>query len=106
MWASVESGLRRNSGSGLDHRVVKPRPSGVGKPKAWVDHLKAMEGLSSTRDRFDLGPNLKGVEPAGRLKASGSVKAMVSHRVRPTSLDEVDGEVEAWLRDAWERARK
>lgn len=43
---------------------------------------------------------------AGRLEAVGSFSAMVSHRVSPTSLDEVDGAVEAWLRAAYERAGK
>lgn len=58
----------------------------------------------STKDRFDLGINLKGEEPSGRLEASGSWNAMVSHRVRIASVDEVDGEVEAWLRTAYDRA--
>jgi hypothetical protein len=36
----------------------------------------------STATRLDVGINLKGVKPAGRLEASGSFNAMVSHRVR------------------------
>jgi hypothetical protein len=58
----------------------------------------------STATRVDLGVNLKGVEPAGRLEASGSFNAMVSHRIRLESAEEVDDEVVGWLRDAWERA--
>jgi hypothetical protein len=58
----------------------------------------------STATRVDLGINLKDVEPSGRLEASGSFNAMVSHRVRLESAEEVDGEVAGWLRDAWERA--
>lgn len=58
----------------------------------------------STRDRYDLGLNLKGVEPAGRLEASGSFNAMCSHRVRLAAADEVDDEVEGWIRQAYERA--
>ncbi len=61
-------------------------------------------GQPSTKDRFDLGLSLKGVEPAGRLEAAGSWNAMVTHRVRIASADEVDAEVEAWIRQAWERA--
>ena len=61
-------------------------------------------GQPSTKDRFDLGLNLKGVEAGGRLEASGSWNAMVSHRVRIASPDEVDAEIEAWIRQAWERA--
>lgn len=58
----------------------------------------------STRDRFDLGVNLKGVEPVGRLEPSGSFNAMVSHRVRLHHLSDVDSEIESWLRSAYERA--
>jgi len=58
----------------------------------------------STKDRVDLGLNLKGAAPAGRLEASGSFNAMVTHRVRLGSVAEVDGEVEAWLKDAYDRA--
>ena len=58
----------------------------------------------STKDRFDLGINLKGEPPAGRLGASGSFNAMVSHRVRIAHESEVDSEIEAWLRAAYERA--
>jgi hypothetical protein len=36
----------------------------------------------STKTRVDLGINLKGKPPSGRLEASGSFNAMVSHRVR------------------------
>lgn len=58
----------------------------------------------STKDRLDLGLYLKGVPAAGRLEPSGSFNAMVSHRVRLSSPEEVNGEVEAWIRKAWEAA--
>ncbi|MDP2763505.1 MAG: DUF4287 domain-containing protein [Brevundimonas sp.] len=58
----------------------------------------------STRDRLDLGLTLKGVEPSGRLEASGSWNAMVTHRVRIASADEIDAEVEGWIRQAWAAA--
>lgn len=182
MWASVDAGLRRNTGSGLIEWVTKAKATGIDRHKALVDHLKSAEGLThgyansvalktfgtdagaigeealmaamfagpkaglrpihdrltvflqglggdvefapkkgyvsvrrarqfailqpSTKERFDLGLNLKGVEPGGRLEASGSWNAMVSHRVRIGGLDEVDGEVEASLRDAYGRAGK
>ena len=57
----------------------------------------------STWDRLDLGLHLKGVEPAGRLEAAGSWNTMVTHRVRIGSAEEVDAEVEGWIRQAWER---
>jgi hypothetical protein len=56
----------------------------------------------STASRLDVGINLKGALPRGRLEASGSFNAMVSHRVRVTSLKEVDKELLAWLKEAYE----
>ena len=180
MWASVDAGLARNTGRGLDQWVAAAKATGIARHKALVDHLKSAEGLThgyansvalrtfgtdagsigddalmaqmfagpkaglkpihdrlvaiveglggdvelapkkgyvsvrrakqfailqpSTKDRFDLGLNLKDVEPSGRLEASGSFNAMVSHRIRLGSADEVDFEVEKWLREAYGRA--
>lgn len=59
---------------------------------------------ASTKTRVDVGIQLKGDEPSGRLEASGSFNAMVSHRVRLTSPEEVDDELIGWLRQAFDRA--
>jgi hypothetical protein len=53
------------------------------------------------RGRLEIGLNLKGIEPFGRLEAAGG---MCSHRVRLSSADELDNEVIGWLRKAYERA--
>ena len=53
------------------------------------------------RGRLEIGLNLAGVEPTGRLEA---VTGMCTHRVRLARLDELDGEVIAWLQNAYERA--
>ena len=58
----------------------------------------------STSTRVDVGINLKGVDPSGRLEASGSFNAMISHRVRIAKLAEVDKELTGWLRKAYEQA--
>ena len=58
----------------------------------------------STKTRVDLGLNLKGVKPSGRLEASGSFNSMCTHRVRLTAKGDVDAEVARWLADAYERA--
>lgn len=58
----------------------------------------------STATRLDVGINLKGVPAGGRLEASGSFNAMVSHRVRVGSAAEVDGELLGWLRRAYDAA--
>lgn len=56
----------------------------------------------STATRVDVGINLKGIEPSGRLEASGSFNAMVSHRVRVSTPQEVDKELVVWLKKAYE----
>ena len=58
----------------------------------------------TTRTRVDLGINLRGEPAAGRLEASGSFNAMVSHRVRLEKPADVDKDVKAWLKKAWSDA--
>ena len=58
----------------------------------------------STATRFDVGIVLKGVAPAGRLEASGSFNAMVTHRVRVETIDQVDRELIGWLKRAYQEA--
>lgn len=58
----------------------------------------------STKTRVDLGIQLKGVEPEGRLEPSRPFGTMCSHRVRLESPNDVDDEVVAWLRRAYEAA--
>ena len=58
----------------------------------------------STATRMDVGVVLKGVAPKGRLEASGSFSAMVTHRVRVTSVQEVDKELIGWIKQAFDAA--
>lgn len=58
----------------------------------------------STKDRVDVGLNLKGKKPGTRLEASGSFNAMVSHRVRLTGVKDVNPELKRWLREAYDAA--
>ena len=58
----------------------------------------------STATRIDVGINLKGASPTERLEASGSFNAMVSHRVRVGDAKEIDKELLAWLKQAYEGA--
>ena len=55
----------------------------------------------STKTRIDLGINLKGVEPQGRLEA---MSGMCTHKIKLTELNEFDAEVKTWLEQAFERA--
>ena len=58
----------------------------------------------STKTRVDVGINLKGEPPAGRLEASGSFNSMVSHRVRIEDIKEVNAELKKWLKKAYDAA--
>ncbi len=51
--------------------------------------------------RLEIGLNLPGVEPQGRLDAT---TGMCSHRVRIASDEELDPELIGWLRQAYEGA--
>lgn len=57
-----------------------------------------------TKERVAVGIGLKGVKPHGRLEAAGSFNAMVSRRVRVAAIKEVDRELVAWLKSAYEAA--
>ncbi len=54
--------------------------------------------------RVDVGINLKGVDPNGRLEKSGSFNSMCTHRVRVGGPDDVNDELLGWLRQAYEQA--
>lgn len=58
----------------------------------------------STKTRMDLGLQLKGVAPDGKLEAAGSWNSMVSHRIRLETAADFDADVRAWLKAAWEAA--
>ncbi len=58
----------------------------------------------STKTRLDVGINLKGKAPMGRLEPSGSFNAMVSHRVRLESAADANTELIAWLKEAYQAA--
>jgi hypothetical protein len=58
----------------------------------------------TTRTRLDLGLILKGRAPGGRLEPSGAFNAMFTHRIKIAAAAEIDAEVLAWLREAYDEA--
>lgn len=58
----------------------------------------------STKTRVDVGMNLKGERPQGRLEAAGSFNSMVTHRVRLEKKADVDRELQTWLKKAYDAA--
>lgn len=60
----------------------------------------------STKTRVDVGLKLRGVEPTIRLQAAGSFgSGGVTHRVSISSPKEVDPELIAWVKQAYEGAK-
>lgn len=58
----------------------------------------------STKTRLDIGLNLKGEAITNRLEASGSFNSMCSHRVRLVNVEDVDDELLAWIKAAFDKA--
>lgn len=58
----------------------------------------------STPTRLDIGLNLAGVAPVGRLEAAGTWNGMVSHRVRLADVEAFDIEVKRWMKQAYDLA--
>lgn len=79
----------------------------IAPKKAYVSLRRAKQFAlvqPTTKTRVDIGIKLKGVEPEGRLEASGSFNAMVTHRVRTSSVEDIDDELKAWLQAAYDTA--
>lgn len=79
----------------------------IAPKKAYVSLRRSKQfGLiqPTTKTRLDIGINLKGIAPAGRLEASGSFNAMVSHRVRIETEKDINKELIGWLKKAYECA--
>ena len=58
---------------------------------------------AATKTRIDLGINLKGMPGTGRLMEE-KPGSMCTHKVRLESVADVDDEVRAWLKEAYDRA--
>lgn len=58
----------------------------------------------ATKTRIDLGLKLKGKPTTDRLENSGPFGAMCTHRVRLTEAENVDSELIAWLKEAYQKA--
>lgn len=58
--------------------------------------------LQTSASRLDIGIKRKGVAPTDRFEAAGSWNAMVTHRLRVSSLQDVDDEVIGWLKQAYD----
>lgn len=57
----------------------------------------------ATRTRFEIGINLKGQEPTGKLEGE-KPNSMCSHKIKIGELSEVDKEVINWIKKAYDNA--
>ncbi len=60
--------------------------------------------MPSSAERLDIGIKFKGVAPTTRLEAAGTWHNMVTHRVRITDPKQIDKELLAWLKQAYDVA--
>ncbi len=58
----------------------------------------------ATKTRIDLGLKFNKRPVGERLENSGPFGSMCSHRVKISSLDELDEELKCWIREAYEEA--
>lgn len=58
----------------------------------------------ATKTRIDLGFKLKGKPTGERLEDSGPFGTMCTHRVRLSSVEEVDDELRGWIAEAYEES--
>jgi predicted transport protein len=65
---------------------------------------KQFASIHPASGRVDLGIKLKDIPPKGRLEAAGSWNGMVTHRVRLEKVADVDAELKAWLKQAYDAA--
>lgn len=58
----------------------------------------------ATKTRIDLGFKLRDKPTGERLEDSGPFGTMCTHRVRLTSVEDVDDELRSWIREAYEQS--
>lgn len=57
----------------------------------------------ATKSRFEIGFNLKGVEPKGKLEAE-KPDGICSHKINLADINEIDAEVIGWIKMAFDKA--
>ena len=60
----------------------------------------------SSAEHIDIGIKLKGIAPRGRLEEAGTWSQMVTHRIRISDPKQIDAEVFAWLKQAYENQKE
>ncbi len=58
----------------------------------------------ATKTRIDLGLKIKDKPTTERLENSGPFGSMCTHRVRLSSIDEIDEELNGWIKEAYDQS--
>src|SRR6056297_416268 len=58
----------------------------------------------ATKTRIDLGFKLKDKPTTDRLKDSGPLGTMCTHRVRVTNISDINAELKSWIKEAYSRS--
>ena len=58
----------------------------------------------ATKTRFEIGINLKGQKPTGKLEAE-KPNSMCSHKIKISNINEIDTEIMNWIKTAYENAK-
>ena len=58
----------------------------------------------STKERFDVGLNIKGVAPSGNVIAAGSWNAMCTHRIKIEDEKMINKDLINWIKQSYDQA--
>ncbi len=58
----------------------------------------------ATKTRFEIGLNIKGEKPKGKLEAITAANAMCSHKINLAAEKDIDKEIIEWIKIAYQRA--
>jgi predicted transport protein len=58
----------------------------------------------STKDRLDIGVNIKGVAASGNLEEGSKWNAMCTHRIRIENVKAINKDLISWIKKAYEQA--
>lgn len=78
----------------------------ISPKKAYVSLRRKKQFVTlnpASKTRFEIGFNLKGVDPKGKLEAEKPM-AMCSHKINLSDITEIDNEVIDWIKLAYEQA--
>ena len=85
-------------------RALGPVEEAPKKGYVSLRRRKQFAMLQPTARLVNVGLILPGAVPHGRLDPAGTWNALFTNRVRVTTVDEIDDELIAWLREAYDRA--